>query len=63
MAHNLSGGIVDLRLAETVTKKLIDASLDKWKKKGMNADNLSVITIIISDEEVAEGTIQVLRIN
>ena len=54
LAHNVSGGIVNLSVAQAVVKKLIDASLDKWKKKRENADNLSAVTVFICAKEVAK---------
>ena len=33
LAHKVSGGIVNLSVARAVAKKLIDASLEEWKKK------------------------------
>ena len=54
LAHKVSGGIVNLSVARAVAKKLIDASLEEWKKKRENADNLSVVTVFICAEEVAK---------
>ena len=54
LAHNVSEGIVNLSVAQAVVKKLIDASLDEWKKKRENADNLSVVIIFICAKEVAK---------
>ena len=54
LAHNVCGGIVNLSVARAIAKKLIDASLEEWKKKRENADSLSVITVFISAEKVAQ---------
>ena len=55
LAHHASGGFDTLSVAKAVAKKLIDASLEEWKKKGKKADNLSVVIIFVCATEVAKG--------
>ena len=53
LVHHASRGIVNLSVARAVAKKLIDAALEEEKRE--KADNLSVVTIFICAENLAQG--------